>query len=248
MEQQLQFFTGIIVTTILLGTLLLFTLWSLMKLQRHKRQAWEQLSLLAEVLARERERAAITDQLHEDFGAVLSVVKMLINNVQPTESWEKEQQRMAAAHLDDLINRIRAFKFDHLPYLLQENRLVEAIHQYVKYINDNHKELISLTIDDHLTNMGAHKTLCIYRIIQEIIENTIRHANASSLEVELKKKNHLLLIKTKDNGVGFNYEEELERGKGFGLNHMVNRIKVVKGNMKVSSKRGGTMFIIEIPL
>ncbi len=99
-----------------------------------------------------------------------------------------------------------------------------------------------------LPELSGHKTLGIYRILQEIIENTIAHARATHLQIAIVIDNTNLVIKTKDNGVGFHFDSVLERDDVLGLKAIVMRAKLLKGQVHVNSARGGTMYVIELPL
>jgi signal transduction histidine kinase len=247
--QELQFYVIIITISILLGTLLVFLVVGLTRLQQRKKEYLHKLNILAQVTAMEKDRASVTHNLHEEFGATLSVVKMGIGNLDLSTAEDQEQRERLKLYLDDVITKIRAIAFDFLPYTLQRKKLVRAIEQLISAINKLHPELaISLTIDEELPEMSEHKTVNVYRILQEIVDNTIQHAKATSLFIRLKTMNNTLLLSTWDNGIGFHYQQELEQEKGLGLNNMLNRVLLLNGSMEVDTKKGGTLYQIKIPI
>lgn len=148
-----------------------------------------------------------------------------------------------------MIAKIRAIALEYLPYTLQKSNLNDTLREYVRFINERHNDLIDLLIGDHTPPLSTNKAVNIYRIVQEIIDNTLVHAQATQLTIRIKVEYKALVLITQDNGIGFDYEAELEKGNGIGLNNIVTRTQLLKGKLKVHSvKGGGTMYIIEIPL
>jgi signal transduction histidine kinase len=86
-------------------------------------------------------------------------------------------------------------------------------------------------------------------MIQEIIHNTLKHAKASELKIELKCSKQTLIILTEDNGRGFDYVRQSVENKGLGLRNLLSRTEVLGGDMYIDSKQNkGTKYTFEIPL
>jgi len=93
------------------------------------------------------------------------------------------------------------------------------------------------------------KSIHLYRIIQEIIHNTIKHAGASELKIEIRQTGSLLVLLTYDDGNGFDYSLQSRKNEGLGLRNLFSRTEMLGGSLAVESSPGkGTGFIIEIPL
>lgn len=244
--QQIHALTGIFTLVITAVTLFSVIAWSVIKLQKYKREAWAQLSLYAEVTAKEKDRAWIKDQLHEDFAQSLAAVRMFINQFTLREDYDIQLREQTNTYIDDVITKIRGIALEYLPYSIKQGNLQDTLGSYTDYINTHHNDFITLKIEEEIPPLSDQKTINIYRIVQEIIFNTIKHAKATELLITLKLQGDKLLLKTQDNGIGFNYNKELE--KEMGLNTMATRIQLLKGQMKVDSGKGGTMYGIEIPL
>ena len=88
----------------------------------------------------------------------------------------------------------------------------------------------------------------IFRILLEIIHNTIKHAKAATLKIEMFTKNDLQVILTADDGIGFNYNDTLKKKKGHGLHNLQNRADLLGGELHIRSVPGqGTRCHISIP-
>ncbi len=246
--QQLQFYAVVIGISLLLGSLLVFVLMTIARLQQRKKTYLHKLNILAQVTAQEKDRARVTYNLHEEFGATLSAVKMGMSGFDLADPEQEVQREQLKQYLDDVVNKIRNIAFDFLPYTVQRKKLAMAIEGLVRSTNQLHHDLvISLTIEEDLPEVSEHKTVNIYRVLQEIINNTIQHSNASTLFISVKKEEDFILISTCDYGDGFNYVQELEGEKGLGLNGMLNRILLLNGSLEADTQKGGTLYHIKIP-
>jgi len=248
--QQLQFYAVLIGITMILGTVLILFVVMLSKVQQRKKAEFNRLNLLAEVTAQEKDRARITYQLHEDFGATLSAIRMGISSFQLQHPSDRLQQEQFKEFIDDIITKIRTIALDFLPGTIQQKWFAAALREFIQAVQKEQESLeIILDADDELPELSEYKTINLYRIVQEIIYNTIKHAQASILLISLKHDGKRLLLTTQDNGVGYNYREELERQKGLGLHSMANRILLLNGTIDVLSEAGkGTLYMIQVPL
>jgi len=98
-------------------------------------------------------------------------------------------------------------------------------------------------------NLPKEKAINIYRMVQEIVHNTIKHANASLLSIELNMADDNLILSSIDNGKGFNYQSAIQENRGLGLRSLVSRNDIMAGNFYIdSSPDKGTSYTIEIPI
>ena len=100
--------------------------------------------------------------------------------------------------------------------------------------------------NDHLIeNLSNNKKLIIYRIVQEQINNILKHSKATESQIELKTHNKRLQLLVKDNGIGF---DPTKKAKGIGLNNIISRVEMHNGDMEIISSPGkGCMLKVEIP-
>jgi two-component system sensor histidine kinase UhpB len=100
--------------------------------------------------------------------------------------------------------------------------------------------------DPHLESLSNNKKLIIYRIVQEQVNNIVKHARASLAEIELKTDQHHTYLNIKDNGIGF---EPRKKGKGIGLHNILSRVEMQNGEMEIISSPGaGCILKIVMPL
>lgn len=248
--QQLQFYAVLIGITMILGTVLILFIIMLSKVQQRKKAEYNRLNLLAEVTAQEKDRARITYQLHEDFGATLSAIRMGLCSFQLPREDDRLQQEQFKSYIDDIIVKIRTIALDFLPGTIQQKWLAAALREFVQTVQEDKNNIkIILEVEENLPELSEYKTINLYRIVQEIVYNTLKHAKASTLLITLRHKDQNVLLTTQDNGTGFNYKQELEHQKGLGLNNMANRILLLNGVIDVLSEPGkGTLYLIQIPV
>lgn len=248
--QQLQILMGIVIITLILGALVILFIAALNSIQQRKKAELHYLNILAEVAAQEKEKAGLTDKLHEEFGATLSVVKMNINSLELTHPEDELKIEKSTRYLDDVITKIRGIAANYLPYMLQRKQLVRALETLAVSTSENNKDIaVSFKAGEDIPDISEHKTLHLYRIVQEIVHNTIKHAQATQLSITLTKEDHQLLLVSKDNGIGFDYSTELQKQKGVGLKNIHNRVSLLKGTINVISQiQKGTAYMIAVPL
>lgn len=247
--QQLQFYAVFIGITVILGTVLISFIVLLSKAQQRRKAEYNRLNLLAEVTAQEKDRARITYQLHEDFGATLSAIRMGISTFQLQRPDDRLRQEQFKVFIDDIITKIRTIATDFLPGTIQQKWLAAALREFVHTVQKEQPAIQIILETDDLPELSEYKTINLYRIVQEIVYNTVKHAKATTLLINLRHDSKRILLTTQDNGVGFNYKKELERQKGIGLHNLANRILLLNGIVDVLSEaEKGTLYMIQIPL
>jgi Signal transduction histidine kinase len=231
-----------------LGVIITYFIVSMMRHQRRNMEL-QKLSIIAEITQIEKERARIAHDLHDELGPLLAAVKMKISSFELSEEQDKSEMLKTNNHIDDILKRIREISFDLMPSSLLRKGVTTAIKEFVDLLNNNSSIKFYFECDNNL-QVNEQKSINIYRIVQEIVHNTIKHSKASTLNIELKKiKNKLLLLQLSDNGIGFNYEKESEENPGFGLRSLLRRTELIGGTMFLDSKIGkGTTYTFEIPL
>jgi len=91
--------------------------------------------------------------------------------------------------------------------------------------------------------------LCIYRVVQELIHNVIKHASASRLDIQIVKHRDRIVLTVEDDGAGFDMQYQKTNGNGLGLRNIETRVSSLSGTVEIDSAPGkGTLIIVEIPL
>ncbi len=200
----------------------------------------------------EDERSRIAKDLHDGLGGLLSSVKYSLNDMKENLILKNEDIpafKRSIDMLDTGIQELRRIAHNMMPENLIKFGLDVALKDYCKVI-DNTKILTihytSFQRDNFFTDQNI--TVTIYRIIQELINNTIKHANASELLVQLSNENKILHITVEDNGKGLDVNS-LSTSKGAGWSNINNRLKYLNGTLDINSNpKEGTSINIEIPI
>lgn len=229
-----------------IGLVILFFFINLLKQQRRYRQLQKD-KLNSEINASEMERNLIATELHNDIGPYLSSVKMRLDVI---ESAQFEELDACKAALDKCVQQVRGMAKAMAPLSIFEIPFQDALKKYVQEVNVQGTLKIQLMELDVLP-LTPDQNNQIYRILQEIIQNTIKHAQASSLLIEISREgDKTLLIRTSDNGVGYELEKVRAANKlGMGLLGIQSRIEYLNGTMSISDEiKLGTKYNIRIPI
>jgi two-component system, NarL family, sensor kinase len=202
----------------------------------------------ATIEARESERKKIAEDLHDNMGSLLSSLR-LYSDLLREKSGDGELQRIAgklSELTEQTANETRRISHDLSTNVLQHVGIAEPIRQLGLAITESQK-LDVTTIVAIETQPASEMALNIYRIVQELFTNTLKHANATRARLELTQiGNQYLSLIFEDNGKGFDTGEMKE---GLGLISLKARVERLRGNVMISSDRSkGTAVIIEIPL
>ncbi len=187
----------------------------------------------------EKERSRIAGELHDDVGSKLSNLKRLLET-------HSEESLKTAEQIDRLIVNVRQLSHDLAPPLAHfagiETLLENLIAETRRSSNIDIK-FQAYNIKDGLT---PEQIQHIYRIVQEALNNIIKHAEATRVDIQLFENPNELTITIEENGKGFDVEKTTH---GFGLNQMKIRTKSLGGHIDINSKLGnGSFILIKIPL
>jgi two-component system, NarL family, sensor kinase len=245
--QEARIFIAIIITVVVLVIIIGYFAVSVIRQQRRNLEL-QKANALAEISAMEKERARIAADLHDDLGPVLSVVKFRVDSVETENKEEKEELTKASQQLDELITRMREVANNLMPSALIRKGLIGAVEEFTNNAADGSGIDISFTTPASIT-MGEDKSINIYRVIQEVVHNCLKHAQARKMDIVFEERNGLLKIICRDNGKGFDFSKLSNESTGIGLRSIKNRTEIMGGRMTVESKPGlGTAFLFEIPV
>lgn len=244
-EKEARFYTAILIVCAVVGVIIAYFIVSIIRQQRRTVRLYKQ-SLLTEITTLEKERSRMASDLHDEVGPLLSAIKLRIGSLDIHGEEDEEEVRKTETQIDTLIKRMREISFDLMPTSLTRKGLAAALNEFIEYCSKSNVLKISFKyVDMQLTQA---QSINLYRIVQEIIHNTIKHAEALELLIELKKEKNKIVLATKDNGKGFDYEEKSGEAKGLGLQNLLRRSEIIGGKMFFESKKGkGTTYIFEIP-
>jgi signal transduction histidine kinase len=196
----------------------------------------------------EEERERIAKDLHDSLGGLLSTIKLHFDSVQfmSKDIEENEQYQKAHQLLDEACKEVRNISNNMQPGALLKLGIVPAIKDLVNRIQGESTPEIELQHYGDFKDLDQTISLNIYRIIQELLINSVKHANAKEILVQLLEKDNELTVMVEDDGIGYRVEE-VEKGMGTG--NIASRVKYLKGEISIDSEIGrGTTTIIAIPV
>jgi len=216
------------------------------KFQKAKQQHFTQQLINSQ----ETERKRIAKELHDSVGQNLLIVKnklLLDNKNNENSSFNIEQ---TAVFIEESIEEIRSICRDLHPYQLERFGLIKAIQLLIKKVSDVTSIYISDDIDIGVINFTAVQEIQLYRIVQESLNNIIKHSSATAAKISIhKKKDNILSIVIQDNGKGFRKEVLLSLNKNFGLVGIEERTNLLNGTFYIESdSTNGTKYFIDIPI
>ncbi len=201
------------------------------------KQEQKTIRLQAMIEGQEKERLRLSQDIHDSLGGLLSTAKIYLSEKKDTD-----------LHLKNIIDRscneVREITNNLMPVSLKVVGLSDAIEDLaarveILGINCN-VEIYDLNITDEMTK------LAVYRIVQELVNNVVKHADADQLLIQLIHSENWLHILIEDNGKGHNYEVKTN---GMGINNVRSRLDLLGGNITYdSSNNKGTSVTIEVPI
>jgi len=240
------FFTAI---EIVAGILAIIISYFLITIIRHQRRNLHlhKAKILAEITTLENERRRIASDLHDELGPLLSAVKLQITNLETEIPHDVKLIEKSSGHIDDIIQKLREISNNLMPNTLLRKGLKVAIEDSISRVKDVYPLNITLEFPEDVV-LSQDKEINLYRVIQEIIHNTIKHAQAKNLRLIFSREKDLIVLRTDDDGIGFNYEQKTKMAGGLGLLNLQSRTEVMGGEFTYSSEKGtGTRYLFEIP-
>jgi signal transduction histidine kinase len=204
----------------------------------------------AQIEVQEQTRKNIASDMHDNIGQVLSLTNVTLASIRLGDL-EKSQQKIIDAQqlVARSIKELRQLsKFIHGEHLVRQG-LVETIGQEVSWLERNGH--YTVTFRHNLPEMSGNndKDLFLYRLLQESLNNILKHSGASEIQISLHYAENTMQLTVSDNGEGFDVEKEMHRQTGLGLANMRKRALLLHGQMHVVSTENGTStrFIIPYP-
>lgn len=207
----------------------------------------------AAVRSEEIERHRISEELHDEVGATLSATKLYLGNIHP-DKLPKEDTPLYTKSLellDESIEKVRSISHNLHSAILKELGLNEAIKSFVQKISQADNLKVFIELDEHYASKNADNDISIYRIIQELCNNIIKHSHATELEINSVLQEGNLIFYIHHNGKGLT-QEQFEKlryeSKGLGLKNIQNRIILLKGEINFTSKKNDHKIKLKVPL
>lgn len=239
-------YTAILITGVTLGIILLFFITTML-LQHRRNISLYKAKVRAEVTTLEKERSRIAADLHDDLGPLLAAVKFKISSID-TSAEDAVLLEEANQRLDTIIERVREISNDLVPGTLQRKGVFHAIEEFVGSISGTTPLKISFHHDGKV-ELSSEQAVNIFRMVQEIVHNTLKHAKAGTLHIEIRSSPQLLVLETTDDGIGYDNAGRHGQQQGRGLLNLQNRTEMMGGSLHTETAPGkGTRYLVELPL
>ena len=244
-REKILFEAILLALALMLAIIMAFTLAAIISRRKFRRLNNKTISDLVHKLEMERKRVA--EDIHDDIGPILSSAKFQLESL---DSFSPEDNRVIKNSInlvDDVIVRIRHVSNGLVVTTLVKKGLKAAMDEF--FTGTQIASLVHINADIDLPVLfPLTEAVHIFRIIQEITHNTIKHAGARSLEIKIYKEKNSLFILTADDGRGFDTTPG-EDNAGLGLSTIKNRVSLLRGELSIKSVyKKGTMYHIELPL
>ncbi|WP_082793986.1 tetratricopeptide repeat-containing sensor histidine kinase [Roseivirga seohaensis] len=236
--QRAKIFGGITIALIML-LIISYLLFS-RTIQRKKLE-----NLRAMVLGEENERKRVAKDLHDGIGVLLTSIKMRLSNFEDNVE-DKNAFQNSLGQIDNACSEVRRISHNMVPASLSKLGLEEAMLDLFDNVTASSQIEIQEKLSYEVGDFEESSEVLIYRVIQELVNNTLKYAQASSIQIEMKKIKDEYIIEYQDNGVGF---DKTKIKNGLGLKSIASRIDILKGKLTFDSTEGnGVSFKINIPL
>jgi two-component system NarL family sensor kinase len=229
---------------VLAGSIVIFVVFYQKKMiqEQLKRQSlefdYQQRMMQAELESQESERRKLAADLHDSIGGMLSTIRVgltTMGKLLPEPASMDETKKM----LDDTITSVRRISRDLMPSTLEKFGLVHAVKELCERFQGTSKIRIHFLEQGEITAMEPQRQLMIFRVVQELLNNAVKHAQAAKIVVSISVDDRVL-ISVEDDGIGFDAEElkyDKHGSRGLGLFNIENRARLLNGTLEFEKGR-----------
>ncbi|WP_126970934.1 hybrid sensor histidine kinase/response regulator [Gynurincola endophyticus] len=206
----------------------------------------QQLITKTVIETQESERKKLGLELHDNINQILATAKLWLDIVMNEDEFREDYLKKSFVNIDKAIEEIRKLSKSLVPPSLGDIGLEEALKELLSYV---HSSVTSFHLEynpDTINTLRNELNLVLYRIIQEQVQNILKHANASDAYIKIAIKGDMLELIVQDNGVGFCLKE---KSNGLGLMSINSRVQMANGSFQIdTAPNEGCLMKIEIPI
>jgi two-component system NarL family sensor kinase len=251
MQNKYQEVNVLIVAGSILALVLVGFIVTILFMYRKKQFIHEQELLQTRLEIQENIFKEISEELHDNIGQILTVLKLTLSSLSVSANGNdltsiQESKEMVGTIMQSISDLSKSLS----PGRISKIGIAEALRFELEKIEKTKFFKTSLSISDFKFNLSAEKEIFLFRIIQEILTNIIKHSKAKTIHADISGNDQSIYLTFSDDGVGFNVAEVLNSvssQKGIGLINMMNRASLIGGKIKILSEKGeGTTIKIEL--
>ncbi|WP_246168930.1 sensor histidine kinase [Rudanella paleaurantiibacter] len=216
--------------------------------------AYEEEILKAQIEMQNQTLQAIGRELHDNIGQLLSVTKLYLNQLEDAEDLAQVRPLTIKTNgvIDQTISGVRALSKSLDGDFIRDFGLIETLAFEVERLNGTGRLNASLRVQPDMQPLGFEREIILFRMVQEAINNLLKHAQARSLHVSLQTRDGQLLLQLEDDGKGFDYEGVMNQSivnSGAGLRNMQRRAELIGGKCTIDTAPGrGTRIAFVVPV
>lgn len=215
--------------------------------EHHRKQLLE-----ASIHTQEQVRRQLGGDLHDDVGAHLSTVRLSLGMLERTldnTELQKEYLHNTQNLVNDLVTKVRALSKELVPSTLDNFGLSMALQDFTSLVSSHTGINVVLQQISPIGRYSQQVELALYRTVQELVNNALKHAQATQIDVFFSEIEGKLHVEVADNGVGFDPTVFNEPNRGIGLRNIESRLSVINGTINFDIAKGrGSRFQISVPI
>ncbi|MVT08232.1 sensor histidine kinase [Chitinophaga sp. ysch24] len=239
------FYTTVFIS-LLIAIIIVFFVVSIVLYHRRYIQLQRE-RIVAEITILENERKRIAADLHDSIGPLLSTIKLNLHSIGVTDPQDKLLIDRSSGYIDEVIRGLRQISHNLLPATLERKGLTEALREFIRQLSAKESLEIKFNTSGQI-NIPPEKEIHVFRIIQEIAHNTLKHAKATQLQIVLTRESGFFLVLVKENGIGFDVKKARMESSGLGMKSLAIRTDILNGSLSIDSTPGqGTNYFVKIP-
>jgi PAS domain S-box-containing protein len=212
------------------------------------RKSAENEKFNAALAAEERERERFSKDLHDDLGPVFSTLNLYLQTLGNKESdpSKKEILNTLSGIVDSAVKQVREISHNLSPYLLRDAGLIEAMRTHLRKFTVNGIDATLETPQASSSIIPHPVEIVVYRVFLELLNNTVKHAQATKIRISLVHSEKEIIFNFTDNGKGFDPDQQ--KNAGIGLKNIENRVRAIGGSVKFQKEPIGITVLVKIPL
>lgn len=240
---------------LLAATIILFVLFYQKKmaqeqLRRQKLEAdYQEKMMMAQVISQEKERSRVSKDLHDGVGVMLQVLSNTVMTVATGAS--PEDKKEIQHYVNEITETVRRISFDLMPAGLEKFGLAKTVGELCSRLSKRGTIPVTFNQSGIQLSLDQNTELLVYRIIQESVNNALRHAQASEIKILFTRNEQHIKVSISDNGIGFDFptpEKGLTHVTGLGLSSLQNRANLLGATLSFEKNiPSGTQVELTLP-